>query len=284
MISVKPVANFIFREFDIFFASSWRDWAASIIPGLLFSIRAARESGLPTIILLPRYIIFVVWITSFIYCFNLNNQIFDVAGDKIDKPDRPIPSGKITLRGAKLRSVFTTAIFFLPSIFCPQILPETIVWLLTIAFANLTTTGNHWFGKNTIAMATGAWSLFSGSWKIIMPATAQSTRYVYALTMWVGLSSHIQDLRDVKGEIAIPLQGVVIWHAQITRTASVFLGISHAFLAWRVLQAGRGSKYDHKTYMVSSVQRRSVGTAESDDSQFYLYLFCSVVICPVTEG
>jgi len=281
MSNVQTATNFVLRELDIFFAFSWRDWSASIIPGLLFSTSAARASGLPAIILLSRYILLIVWITFYIYSFNLNNQIFGIAADQIDKPDRPIPSGKVILRGAKLRWMFTTASFFLSSIFCPSVLPETIVWLLTTVFLNLTTAGNHWVGKNCIAMSVGAWSLCSASWKIITPATAQSTHYVHAFAVWASLATHIQDLRDMKGDaamgrktlplvfgdvgsrrllalIAIPLQGVVLWHAQITHIAPVLLGISHVFVAWRVLQAGRGSKYDHKTYMVGFVQRASV--------------------------
>jgi len=59
--------------------------------------------------------------------------------------------------------------------------------------------------------------------------------------------------------IAMPLQGVVVWHARIMHIAPVLLGISQVFVAWRVLQAGRGPKYDHQTYMVGSVQGGSVG-------------------------
>ena len=281
MCGVRTVADFVLRELDVFFAVCWRE-LPGLAAGLLFSIGAARASGLPAIILLPRYILLVVWLTFYLYSFTLDNQIFGIAADQIDKPDRPIPSGKVTLRGAKLRWVLATAIFFLSSIFCPSVVPETIAWLLTTAFLNRTTAGNHWFGKNCIGMSIAAWSLFSASWKIITPATAQSERYVHSFVVSAGLVSHIQDLRDIKGDaatgrktlplvfgnvgsrrllafIAMPLQGVVFWHAQDMHIAPVLSGgILYVFVARRVLQAGRGSKYDHQTYMVGSVQRGTV--------------------------
>ena len=102
---LQTAVNFVLQELDIFFAFSWRDWSTTVIPSFIFSIGAARSSVLPPRLLFYRYLVLLPWSILFIYSFNLSNQITGVLEDQMNKPDRPIPSGKVTLEGAKLRRV-----------------------------------------------------------------------------------------------------------------------------------------------------------------------------------
>ncbi|TDL26804.1 hypothetical protein BD410DRAFT_825296 [Rickenella mellea] len=219
------------------------------------------EIGLP-----PSYLL-----TPYVYFFNLSNQITGVDEDRINKPDRPIPSGKVTVPDAIRRWVVALSTFIGISIYEPSLRPETICWVLTVAFLCLSSAGSHWFGKNSVAMTTGTWALLSASWKAIAPATPKSNAYVYAVALWAGLTVHIQDLRDIAGDAAVgrktlpvvfgdrgsrliitflflPAAYCVLWMAGIVRLAPVTLSVIHSTLAYRIMQVG-DSRYDHKTYM-----------------------------------
>jgi len=273
MNALQTTINLFLRELDIFFAFSWMDWSFSIVPSLLFSIGAARSSVSSPAILAPRYTLLILWNTCFIYFFNLSNQITGIVEDRVDKPHRPLPSGKVTLAGAKKRWIVVLLVWFLASIGA-SVVEQMFCWTVMTGFVCLTAAGNHWFGKNTVALTAGTWALYTASWKIIAAETEQSTRYAWAIAFWAGVATHVQDLRDIAGDaangrktlpivfgdrgsrwlmtfIAMPLQILALWLGRITQVAPVLIGAAHAIVAWRVMQVGRGSKYDHQTYMVS---------------------------------
>jgi 4-hydroxybenzoate polyprenyltransferase len=282
------------REFDIFLGFSWRDWSASIIPGSIFAVGAMRYANLPLLSIPFKYLLLLSWLTPYVYFFNLSNQITGVDEDRINKPDRPIPAGTVTLEGAKWRWVIALSAFLLVAAFKPNLLPETIGWVLTVAFLCLTSVGSHWFGKNTVAMATGTWSLLNASWKVIVPLTPRSQRFVIAVSAWAGLLTQIQDLRDMKGDAAVgrktmplvfgekatrwiiallllPASIWVLWIGDIVPIAPKTLTAVHVFLGYRLLNA-RGSRYDHKTYMVSPLYFISFFDQAKHDTDLHLYL------------
>ncbi|KAF9258662.1 hypothetical protein L218DRAFT_1063068 [Marasmius fiardii PR-910] len=149
-------------EFDLFLGFSWRDWSATIIPGSLFSI--------------------------------------GIEEDRIDKPDRPIPSGKITIAGAQLRRALALAAFLSVAAYEPALWPETFCWVIIVVLhlAMPSAFGNHWFVENCVALGTGTWALLGASWKAIASLTPRIEGYILAVSVWAGLMTHIQDLRDMK--------------------------------------------------------------------------------------
>lgn len=233
-----------------------------------------RYANLPLHSIPLKYLFLLSWLTPYVYFFNLSNQITGVDEDRIDKPDRPIPAGIVTLDGARRRWILALSAFLLVAAFKPILLPETISWVFTTAFLSLTSAGNHWFGKNCVAMTVGAWSLLNGSWKAIAPWTPKSQRFAIAVAVWAGLLVQIQDLRDIKGYavvgrktmplvfgeratrwiitlLLLPASIWVLWIGDIVPIAPKTLTAVHLFLGYRILNAG-GSRYDHKTYMVST--------------------------------
>ncbi|KAF9064519.1 hypothetical protein BDP27DRAFT_1181106, partial [Rhodocollybia butyracea] len=74
-------------------------------------------------------------------------QIAGVEEDLINKPDRPIPSQKITVFEAKLRWALALTAFISLAVYKPTLRPETICWILTVALTCATPLGKHWFVK-----------------------------------------------------------------------------------------------------------------------------------------
>ncbi|KAF8992250.1 UbiA prenyltransferase family-domain-containing protein [Cyathus striatus] len=264
-----PLVSYILREVDVFFSFSWRDWSVTIIPGTIFAVGAI--SGLPIPVIINNYLILIWWIMHFIYFFNLSNQITGVVEDGINKKDRPIPSGKVTLAGAKTRWMIVLASYLAISIYEPNVFLETIVWIFTTVFLSLTPGGHHWIGKNNIAITLGTWALLNASWKLFAPHNPESQLWVYGVAAWNGPMMNIQDLRDIEGDIACgrktmsilfgdwetrliisfvftPLSLYFLHLAHIMDVAPWTITMMHGLIVYRVLQV-RGSHYDHKTHM-----------------------------------
>ncbi|KAJ6564950.1 UbiA prenyltransferase family-domain-containing protein [Mycena vulgaris] len=266
-------------ELDIFFAFSWWDWSTTIIPGCIWGIGAALAGQVSPTSILYRFPRLIVWLTLFIYLFNLSNQIVGISEDCVNKPNRPIPSGKVTLAGAKRRAVVVLVAFLAIGTISPCLLPESICWALATGFLSWTSAGHHWFGKNTVALIPGTWALLSGSWRSVSALTPAAKGYIYGMALWSALLTNIQDLRDVIGDRAtgrrtlavvfgpvrarriitggtIPAAIWVLWAWNILAVAPVSITVAHVFLGYRVISAEAGPRYDHKTYMM------------------YTYLFC----------
>ncbi|KAF9062676.1 UbiA prenyltransferase family [Rhodocollybia butyracea] len=226
----------------------------------------------PSSRILKSYLFLLLWLTLFIYWFNLLNQITGVEEDLINKPDRPIPSRKVTILRAKLRWALALMALISLAVYEPTLQPETICWLLTVALLCATPLGKHWFVKNCVAMTAGTWALLGASWKVIAPLTSRAELSIPTVSVWLGLLIQIQDLRDMKGDAAIgrrtlplvfgssgcrwiitffliPVSLLVLWMGGILSIAPVSLMAVHAFLGYRVMHDA-GSYYDHKTYMV----------------------------------
>ncbi|KAF9073086.1 UbiA prenyltransferase family-domain-containing protein [Rhodocollybia butyracea] len=279
--------NALIHEVDVFLKFSWRDWSVTLIPGLIFSLGAMRTLPSSSRIF-QSYLLLIVWLTPYVYWFNLWNQITGIEEDRIDKPDRPIPSGKVTVVGAKIRWAVALTVFLSVAAYEPTLRPQTICWVLTSVMHCATPLGNHWFGKNCIAMTTGAWALLGGSWKAIAPLTPRTEHFILAVSLWAGLLTSIQDLRDMKGDAAIgrktlplvlgssrcrriitffliPASLLVLWGSGILSIAPASLIVVHAFLGYRIMN-DKGSYHDHKTYMI------------------YTYTFCLILAFTALEG
>ncbi|KAF5376179.1 hypothetical protein D9757_009333 [Collybiopsis confluens] len=214
--------------------------------------------------IISSYLSLVLWLTPFVYFFNLSNQIVGVEEDRINKPDRPLPSGKVTLAGAKRRWALTLAVFISVALFNPSLLVETIVWVLVTALLTVTPYGNHWFVKSCLGMGIGTWALLRGSWKSIAPLTPQAERHALAMSAWTGLLTQIQDIRDIKGDAIIGRYTLPIAVGDsnaggILALSPALLVGAHIFIGYRILQKQNGPRYDHKTYMI------------------YTYVFCLIL-------
>ncbi|KAJ8507732.1 hypothetical protein ONZ45_g9928 [Pleurotus djamor] len=267
MPDISNALSFISNEFDIFTSLIWSDLNMTFIPCSVLAIAATREAS-ATFINVAR---FLPWITTFLCFFNLSNQIVGVEEDRINKPWRPITSGKISLAGAKLRLVTVLACFLSVTLAIGRPTQEAMVWLLTTAFLSLTPLGHHWIGKNNIGMTLATWALQSGSYQTVATPPTQMKWFFMVIAVWAGCVANIQDLRDVKGDMAIGRKMLpIVFGEKRTRwiISAIFLPIAiigtHAILSYRVLR-GSCAEYDATTY-------KGLGLA---------YLLCTVIITPM---
>ncbi|KAF4590497.1 UbiA prenyltransferase [Pleurotus pulmonarius] len=275
--------NTVNRELRLFFDFTWRDWSTTLIPGLIVATGAVTHTSLPA----WNVVRFVPWVACFVYFFNLSNQIVGIEEDRINKPDRPLPSGKITVQGAKRRWALALAAFVCTALFNDngRIIAETAMWIATTAFLCLTPYGGHWFGRNSVAMGTGTWALLGGIYKTVARPSAMEERFFLVVAIWLATAMQIQDLRDIDGDMAVgrktlpivagdrrsrwlislaflPLSYVALWVGGIISMAPTTVSAAHVLLVYRTLRGGE-VKYDHKTYMLLT------------------YLFCYILALPL---
>jgi 4-hydroxybenzoate polyprenyltransferase len=102
----------------------------------------------------------VAWTWLHLITFNFSNQYRSVAEDKLNKPWRPIPAGRICLATAdRLRWLGCSACLGLSALGGRALFLSSAAFLVTAIAYDETTLSKHWFGKNvmgTIAYPTAS--------------------------------------------------------------------------------------------------------------------------------
>ncbi|KAF8198274.1 UbiA prenyltransferase family, partial [Mycena galopus ATCC 62051] len=262
------------HEFEVFWAFTWRDWSVTIIPGTMYAITAIRS--LPVAVP-PRSIALglgrtLVYLILLLYTFTSSNQISGVAEDRINKPDRPIPSGRISLQGGYIRWYASTGAFLILGA-AEGVMPWTVLWVLLTVAHNFTAFGKHWFTRNTVFMSLTTLCIMQPMWLHFTPSNPREWRWVLTLSVLSGILFQVQDFRDIVGDSAtgrhtLPLalgerssrRVMAVLFALTPLLSSVVeftsgywgcgFGLGMLYLAYRILQ-GTSKEYDHQTYMVS---------------------------------
>ncbi|KAJ7769702.1 UbiA prenyltransferase family-domain-containing protein [Mycena maculata] len=275
---LAPVHEAIRHEFDVFWAFTWRDWSASLIPGMMYTIAALRSLDIaPSSAFVARSLMrSLVYFLLYIYAFDIANQINGIAEDRINKPDRPLSSGRVSLQGAYVRWYVTTAIHLVLGA-AWGVLPWTVLWVFITLYTSFYGGDKHWTTKNLLFMSVGSLCLLQASWGIVAPITAREWRWALLLSGVFGIVASVQDMRDVEGDkivgrrtlpivlgshfrwvmVAIICAAPVIcWKLEFLRHSHWLVGYCGAaltaamlYMAYRVFQ-GYSPRYDHKTYMI----------------------------------
>ncbi|KAF4605188.1 hypothetical protein EYR40_003971 [Pleurotus pulmonarius] len=162
--------NAVKRELRLFFDFTWRDWTVTLIPGFIVATMAVKHASLPA----WNVVRFVPWGACFIYFFTLSNQLVGLEEDRINKPDRPLPSGKVTVKGARRRWAIALVAFVAVALLNGRLIVETATWVGTTVFLCWTPYGGHWFWRNSVALSAGAWALLSGMYKTVAMPTSHA--------------------------------------------------------------------------------------------------------------
>ena len=189
-------------ELQVCYRAIWRDIPVAIISGLAFTVTAAKQGHCSLADFMAALPFAVVYFFLYLYSFNLSNQIAGVEEDKIDKPDRPIPSGLLTIQGAKYRWWVVTALYVATGIVIGNVW-SCILWILTFLALNHGGMDKHWFTKNCIAMPLGTLVLGWAAWSIVYGSTwmnQEYTMFIVVILLFVAATVNLQDLRDVKGD------------------------------------------------------------------------------------
>ncbi|KAJ7220620.1 UbiA prenyltransferase family-domain-containing protein [Mycena pura] len=277
-LGFRYLSDAIEHEIRVFWYFTWRDWSASLIPGMMYTVAAIRalDSTLSADHIARSLGRSLIYFFLYIYAFDIANQINGVAEDRVNKPDRPIPSGRCSVKGAYIRWYATSAAHLALGA-AWGVLPWTALWVFITVYTSFYGGDKHWTTKNLLFMSTGSLCLLQASWGLVAPITARETRWAVLLSAVFGIVASVQDMRDVEGDkvagrrtLPIVLGGsfrwvmaavicaapLICWQLEFLRYSQMLVGYCGAvlalamfYMAYRVVR-GYSRKYDHKTYMV----------------------------------
>jgi geranylgeranylglycerol-phosphate geranylgeranyltransferase len=155
---------------------------------------------------------FAMWcITAYGYA---SNDCFDLVEDSINKPDRPLPAGLVTLRGARQLALGLAAAALLCGLWLG--VREAIVALLVLGLLslyNVRLKGVPVAGNGLVALLAGA-TLLTGSvtvrgfgWPAISPVFVPATM----LACFIAAREIIKTLEDVEGDQRAGKQTLATW-------------------------------------------------------------------------
>jgi 4-hydroxybenzoate polyprenyltransferase len=256
------------REFYL----SWRfignDIWAGLLPGLAFTIVALRQHAVTTQEVCHALLRSSLYFWLFLYGHTLANH-------RINKPFRPLPSGLVSVRGARRRLIAVSGALLLVGLWL-GIFPWALLWVATYLLLNFYG-HRHWFLKNSLPMSVGALAMLGAAWELVLPLTTLGWQTALTIAGFVALTSPIQDFRDVAGDrtmgrktlpISIgewPARGIISAMLLLWLPVAYFLLMRHGLsrltgglvsaaimglelvVAIRLLRLS-GSAADHRTY------------------------------------
>lgn len=130
---------------------------------------------------------------------NAINDYFDYKIDAINKPDRPIPSGRISLKRARYYSLALALFSNILAIIFLGILPELVVLLSTLLmfYYAHTLKKKLLIGNFAISFLTGLSFVFGG---IVVGATIPSIFLGFYAFLTTVMREIVKDMEDVKGD------------------------------------------------------------------------------------
>jgi 4-hydroxybenzoate polyprenyltransferase len=195
-----------------------------------------------------------LWLWLHLLQFTTANQscsVTAVAEDADNKPDRPIPSGRMSLGQVRiLRCILVPICLAVSYQFSTSVLAASVaVIAITIWYNDFGGGGNHWFIRNLLnGLGFGAFNagaiLLAGasglSWQWIpfQPQVIGHDRLEFdivgarAILLSIGIyatTTHTQDFKDVEGDIKINRSTVPLAYPRIARPSVLF-----GLMAWSV--------------------------------------------------
>ncbi|KAF7318741.1 UbiA prenyltransferase [Mycena chlorophos] len=296
ILGVSFLYDALVSEVHLFWRFSWRDFTMTVIPGSTYTLAALRSlspTELPApSLLIPPLTRSVVYFIFFIYSFNLANQLNGLAEDRINKPDRPLASGLVSVKGAYIRWYLTT-FALLTTGYAWGIPKWALTWVGITIYTSWCGGDKHWATKNLFFMSTGAVAILAPGWELgIGTIPPLVWRSMIQLGTILSVVAHLQDMRDVAGDTAagrktlpialgsdfpwimasiVALCPFVGWKLQVLHSevgnemvwySGALLSLATFYVAYRVL-VGKEKNYHHKTYM------------------YLTYIYCGCVAVPV---
>ncbi|UYQ94350.1 UbiA family prenyltransferase [Chitinophaga horti] len=149
---------------------------------------------------LPFYACYcLVYTLLYILTFCMTNQLYGVEEDKINKPDRPLVAGLISIEGAQRRLLGYNILFLLVAI------PMKLFWL-ALSWQLITKMlcqwgfSNHWALKNLFCISLGTANLLAAEWLIVADISHRTWAYIGFISLWAGMGLPLQDMRDQAGD------------------------------------------------------------------------------------
>lgn len=191
-IRSEVILHWKFNRYDI---------AATFIPGLLF-VLAAWHSQQPDWNALSGWLLrgsLYFWLYCSVFC--ISNQLAGEEEDRINKPDRPLPAGLVTRRGAWGRWFVVMGLFALLG-WRLGVLEWTLLWQAVLVLHNQGRWSRHYATKNLV-MVFGAIAQLAAAWQMVRPLTPIAWDWILVLSLPLLTHVSLQDLRDVAGDRAV---------------------------------------------------------------------------------
>jgi len=194
----------------------------SVVAGLAAALGYLVATGtiIPSVILL---MVIVILITG---AGNTINDYFDLSIDRINRPERPLPSGTVTVTGALLFAGILFAAGILISLFTNIYCAFFAVFnsLLLIAYAKTLKT-TPFLGNLSVAFLAGSIFLFGGALAGIPGIINNSV--IALITIFAMLARELlKDAEDVPGDIAAGAKTIpVLYGVRLTAIISIIFTV-----------------------------------------------------------
>lgn len=171
------------------------------------------------------------------------NQIVGIEEDKINKKDRPLASGLISITGAKVRLFISMILFPSYAYFSGDmiILYSALGWQLIIIFYNYFGFDKHWFNKNIVFITSGTFVQLTAAYEYGNLENKKDLPYFWILyiSLAFGCSLNLQDLRDVIGDKKLGRQTLPIVlgeeKSRLVVAAIIFFLPLTLYISWKIM-------------------------------------------------
>ncbi|KAF8232802.1 hypothetical protein L208DRAFT_1396675 [Tricholoma matsutake] len=185
-----------------------------------------------------RSILVPVWVLTHLFLIDIDNQSLSIDEDKLNKPWRPLPSGRLTISAAKFLSKALNVICLLVSCLLGgrELMIPTVVFCGLVYLYDHLLLNSHYIWKNIIN-GLGYAVLETGATTVLIGSLPRKPNMILALVLsWAIICTtvHVQDLADIEGDQKMGRQTTAIHLGQnVTRVSIVvFLVFWSLILPW----------------------------------------------------
>lgn len=195
------IPRFLLNEINANWHFVKRDILAVVLPGSFVTLCALLEhpslivSFSEKVVTLALSVLYF-WLALTFFC--ISNQLTGIEEDKINKPDRPIPSELISPKRAQLSCFFSVVGFLLLGLHL-KILGISTLLLVSGILHNIKRLGDHWLTKNLL-VSVGMFLILAAGYSIAITPEADVWKWITFLAVAWFFLAHVQDLRDIEGD------------------------------------------------------------------------------------
>ncbi|GGY07779.1 UbiA family prenyltransferase [Streptomyces minutiscleroticus] len=173
----------------------------TVFPATCFVMAAVVHARLSVPEAAVTVVLGALYFWLFVYEHTLANQLVGVEEDRVNKPFRPLVTGRSSMRGARLRLIVVRIVFPLYG-YCLGVLEWALMWQILSLLQHEYGWGRHWVGRNLYA-GIGVVAQLAAAWQIVTVITPDAWRWIVTLTVTVTFLMSVQDLRDITGDRAV---------------------------------------------------------------------------------
>ncbi|KAE8165122.1 UbiA prenyltransferase family-domain-containing protein [Aspergillus tamarii] len=141
---------------------------------------------------------------AFSYTFDIANQTFSVEEDTINKPNRPIPSGRLSINGAYMRWLLSWAISLAVIGLTVNLKAASMLlqWKVWISLFYVWPKFQNWVARNlfTAVGATIQLRLLDAVLIKTIPSFRADSSLMWLLFTWLVWTIHVQEFHDTEGD------------------------------------------------------------------------------------